>query len=550
MSLHPLPVAPVPEETARVARAAFRRGNPYLTLRDEFGTLFSDEQFTALFPTRGQPAEAPWRLALVTLLQFAEDLSDRQAAEAVRSRIDWKYLLGLELTDAGFDFSVLCEFRARLLAGSAQWLLFETLLTAFRERKLLKERGIQRTDATHVLGAVRVLNRLETVGETLRHTLNALAMVAPDWLRSQSPPEWLTRYGLPFSEWRLPKGDAQRERLALTIGEDGFFLLEALAAPSAPAGLAMLPVVQMLRTVWLQQYYRESHPQPSLRLRTPEELPPAPQRLQSPYDPEARYARKRQTGWLGYKGHLTETCDPDAPHLITHVETTSATTPDVTVLPDIHAALSQRDLLPAEHVVDAGYVEAEGLVRSQKEHQVDLIGPALESTSWQAKAAGGYALADFVVDWDARVVRCPNGKQSVGWVEKEQRGEPVIQVSFARADCRNCPQRESCTRSSQSRRLTLRSQPEYEALQAARGRQASQGFAARYAVRAGVEGTISQAVRTCGMRRARYLGLSKVHLQHLLTAAALNLVRTAAWLMEPPRARTRTSAFARLAAVT
>jgi transposase len=550
MSLHPSPLTPVPEETARVARAAFRRGNPYLSLRDEFGPLFADEQFAGLFPPRGQPAEAPWRLAVVTLLQFAEDLSDRQAAEAVRSRIDWKYLLGLDLTDAGFDFSVLCEFRGRLLAGSAESLLFETLLTSFGERKMLKERGMQRTDATHVLAAVRTLNQLETVGETLRHTLNALAVVAPDWLRSICPSEWLTRYALPFSEWRLPKGEAQRERLALTIGEDGFFLLEALLSPTAPAGLAALPVVQTLRTIWLQQYYRESHPKPRLRLRTPEELPPTPQRLQSPYDPDARYARKRQTGWLGYKGHLTETCDPDTPHLITHVETTPATTPDVTVLPDIHAALSQRDLLPAEHVVDAGYVEAQGLVESRTQHQVELIGPALASTSWQAKAGRGYALADFVVDWDAETVRCPNGKQSVGWVEKRQRGEPVIQVSFARADCRSCPHREQCTRSSQSRRLTLRSQPEHQALQAARARQDSQAFAATYAVRAGVEGTISQAVRTCGMRRARYVGLPKVHLQHLLTAAALNLVRVAAWLLEPPAARTRTSAFARLAAAT
>ena len=107
MSLRPQPVPPVPQETARIARAAFPAGNPYLTLRDEFGTIFSDEDFAHLYPTRGQPAEIPWRLALVTVLQFVEHLSDRQAADAVRGRIDWKYALGLELSDPGFDSTVL-----------------------------------------------------------------------------------------------------------------------------------------------------------------------------------------------------------------------------------------------------------------------------------------------------------------------------------------------------------------------------------------------------------------------------------------------------------
>ena len=120
MSLKPDPIQPVPEATARIAKAAFRKGNPLLSLRDELGAIFADADLADLFPRLGQPALPPWRLALVTLLQFREDLPDRRAAEAVRARIDWKYLLGLELTDPGFDHSVLCEFRARLLEGSAE----------------------------------------------------------------------------------------------------------------------------------------------------------------------------------------------------------------------------------------------------------------------------------------------------------------------------------------------------------------------------------------------------------------------------------------------
>ena len=181
MSLHPQAIYPIPEETQRVARAAFPRGHIYMQVADRLGTIYHDAQFAALFPTRGQPAEAPARLALVTVLQFAEGLSDRQAADAVRSRIDWKYVLGLELTDPGFHHTVLSEFRTRLVAGEAASHLLDALLTLARAQALLQTRGRQRTDATQVLASMRILNRLERVGETLRATLNSLAVVAPAW---------------------------------------------------------------------------------------------------------------------------------------------------------------------------------------------------------------------------------------------------------------------------------------------------------------------------------------------------------------------------------
>src|SRR5207248_8090834 len=158
MSLKPQAISPVPEETARIARAAYPKGNVYMHMRDELGTIYEDESFAHLFPNNGQPAEAPWRLALVTIIQFAEGLSDRQAADAVRGRIDWKYALSLDLADPGFDASVLSEFRARLVAGGLEERLFDTMLERFRARKLLKERGRQRTDSTRVLGAIRTLN--------------------------------------------------------------------------------------------------------------------------------------------------------------------------------------------------------------------------------------------------------------------------------------------------------------------------------------------------------------------------------------------------------
>ena len=186
MSMRPREISPVPEETARVARAANPKGNVYMRMRDELGSIYEDQMFVSLFPRRGQPAEAPWRLALVTVMQYMEGLSDRQAADGVRERIDWKYALGLELTDPGFDFSVLSEFRTRLLTGEAETQLRQALLELCKRRGWLKARGRQRTDSTHVLAAIRDLNRLECAGETLRHTLNVLAEVAPDLLLAET----------------------------------------------------------------------------------------------------------------------------------------------------------------------------------------------------------------------------------------------------------------------------------------------------------------------------------------------------------------------------
>ena len=218
MCLHPRPVEPVPEETACVARAAFPKGNTYLKMREELGTIFEDEAFAALFPTRGKPAFSPWRLALVTVMQFAEGLSDRQAADAVRARIDRKFAPSLELTDPGFDASVLCEFRSRLVERGAQELPFDLLLGCLRERGLLKARGRQRTDSTHVLADVRDLNRLELVNETVRLALNALAVSAPGWLRERAEPEWATRYAKPIDAGRLPSGKKKRTAEAEGIG--------------------------------------------------------------------------------------------------------------------------------------------------------------------------------------------------------------------------------------------------------------------------------------------------------------------------------------------
>src|SRR2546429_7624206 len=222
MILHPQNEFAIPEETARVARAAYPKGNIYMKMRDALGTIYQDESFAHLFPANGRPVEAPWRLAFITVVQFMEGLPDRQAADAVRGRIDLKYALGLELTDPGFDFTILSDFRKRLLEGGSEQLLLDALLTLFKEQGWLKERGRQRTDSTHILAKVRAINRLMCVGEAMRFALNSLAVVASDWLLEHSNQAWLYRYGHRIEEGRFPRGQEERQAVAEMIGRDGF----------------------------------------------------------------------------------------------------------------------------------------------------------------------------------------------------------------------------------------------------------------------------------------------------------------------------------------
>ncbi|GAC1314033.1 MAG: IS1182-like element ISGvi6 family transposase [Ktedonobacteraceae bacterium] len=547
MTLHAQTEFTVPEETRRVARAAYPHGNTLIKMRDALGTIYQNQSFASLFPHNGRAVEAPWRLALITVLQFMEELPDRQAADAVRGRIDWKYLLGLELADPGFDASVLCEFRKRLVQGGAEQMLLDALLALCKERGWLKARERQRTDSTHILAKVRAMNRHMCVGEAMRFALNSLAVVAPDWLLAHGDAEWVERYGHRIEESRLPKSEGDRLTLAELMGEDGWKVLSAVFDPLAPAFLREIPAIQVLRQIWVQNYWMEDE---HLRWRAAEHIPPATLFINSPYDPEAHLGKKRSTLWTGYKVHLTETCEQTLPHLITHVATTPAPKTDEAMTQQIQEELHQAELAPGEHFVDAGYVSARVLVKSQERFGVEVVGPVSVDTQWQARTPSGIDASQFVLDWENRQAICPQEKTSTSWSWLSRKSHPdLIKIQFSTTDCRSCPRLSNCVQSTSKyprRTLVIRPQAQHAALQAARQRQRTETFQQKYALRAGIEATISQGVRAFDLRRSRYLGLPKTHLQHLGIAAAINLVRLVDWLDGNPIAPTRVSAFERL----
>ena len=320
---------------------------------------------------------------------------------------------------------MLSEFRSRLVAGDLTCLALDALLERLAGLGLVRGGGRPRTDAARVLGAIRMLNRLELAGESLRAALGALAVAAPGWLAGVIDESWQQVYGARIDDLHLPASQAGRQELMVRYGRDGYYLLEQVHGPGAPAWLRELPAVQALRRIWIQQFCREvtdGRQEVRRREKLPggDGLPPGKDQLISPYDLDARYGIKRETGWGGYKVHFTETCDApgthpgaspdtgpapaagpergDRPNLITGVATTEATVPDSAMLTPVHQQLQDRQLLPGEHLADSGYPSAELIIDAARVFGITLVSPLRLDTSAQARAGAGYDKAAFAFD--------------------------------------------------------------------------------------------------------------------------------------------------------
>lgn len=479
------------------------------------------------------------------------------------------------LADEGFDASVLSEFRSRVAAHGLEEKVLDLLLARLSEQGLIGAGGRQRTDSTHVISAVRDLNRLELAGECVRACLEALSAAAPGWVEQVlEVAGWAERYRSRVDSWRLPTSQAKREQLAREYGADAYALVEAVYAPFSPPWLRQLPAVQALRIMLVQNYIRTTGTRGREVVKRREalqdggqELPPGRARLTSPYDTDARWAAKGDDlFWNGYKVHVTETCGhpgdaadgdddrqgqdrPATPNIITNVATTDATVPDANMTDPIHQALACRRLLPSEHYVDSGYPSAALMVESTRKYGIALVSPLLADQSPQARAGEGYGRAAFTIDFDAQTATCPQGQASTWWSTGRQRDTEVIVVKFAASTCDPCPVRAQCTRATSpriGRQLTVPPPEIHQTQQAAHAAAGTKDWQTRYAIRAGVEGTIRQGVAACGMRRARYRGLPKTRIEHIYSAVALNLIRLDAWWNGHPLDRRRTSHLARL----
>ena len=478
----------------------------------------NEEEYADLYSTEGKPGISPIILAFISVFQYMEKLADRQAITSLRMRLDWKYAMHLPLDYDGFDFSVLSEFRDRLIKGQAEGRVFEKLVDQIQEMGLIKEYGKQRTDSIAMLTKVRRLCRVETVVETLRLAIVAIVDTDRGWSEEIIPPSWEEKYGERFVRQRYSEKDWKEYEE--NIGENGQWLLKRLEKGSAPAELQDLPEVQVLKTVWAQQFREEGGKMAYTDLKKYDEHT----QIQSPHDPEARYSRKRHVEWVGDKVQVTETDDEGYPHIITDMVATSSNRTDYEELPAIQKRLKQRECKPAEHYVDAGYMSGPNLSSSQK-NEIDLIGPLANFVTPQNLLSDGITQSHFQIDAKNNTVTCPKSFVATN-------PSPVnnsLRFQFPLKTCAACEFRPRCCTGKSGRTIGISAY--YEITEVARERQKTEAFKKDYYQhRSGVEGSLSALVRGHGMRVARYIRQKKRNLQAVFIGCAANLKRTARWL--------------------
>ena len=526
MCLKIQPSWPMPIETEKIGQKLLNENDVYRMIGDRLFAQLNEQEYADLYSAEGKPGISPVLLAFISVFQFMEKLSDRQAINALRMRLDWKYAMHLELGYEGFDFSVLSEFRDRLIAGQAEGRVFEKLVAQIRGLGLIKEHGKQRTDSIAMLSKVRRLSRLENVVETLRLAIVAMVDTEPNWSQGILPPDWEEKYGERFVRQRYSEKEWQEYEEQ--IGDNGHWLLERLATGSAPVEVQNLPEVQVLKTVWGQQFREEAGKMVYKDLKTYD----GHTQIQSPHDPEARYSRKRHFEWVGDKVQVTETEDAGYPHIITDIAATSSNRTDYEELPAIQERLAQRDCLPAEQYVDAGYMSGPNLDSSQKK-QIDLIGPLTPVKTPQDRLLDGITRAHFQIDAENKTVTCPKGEIA----RNPQSAHNSWRFEFPRSTCMACELHARCCMGKGGRTIAISAY--YELTEAAKARQKTEAFKKDYHQhRSGVEGSLSALVRGHGMRVGRYIGQKKRNLQAVFTGCAANLKRTASWLKgERPQIR-------------
>jgi len=508
--------AEIPEETRRLVEPLLAADSVYRLVGNEIDEVISDEDFLDMYATEGRPAVNPVLLAMVSVFQFLEKLPDRAAAEAVVMRLDWKYALRQELTWTGFHYSDLCNFRKRLLEHGREWVVFERLVTYLRDRGYIKGRGRQRTDATHVIGLVARLSRLELVWETIRVTVRALVDADASWVSKYLPVSFVDSYSQRRWDYRLSKAKI-RQRMG-EAGQEGYWLLDQVDGHGSDE-LKALAEAKQLRRVLAEQFTRGEDGEAKPR-------PPGEAKgdvFTTPHDPEVRYGYKGGQGWVGYKLQVTETADEDA-RFITDVEIVPAMRQDNQCLAAIQDRLVKRGLPPMKQYVDQAYMSGRHIADSLTKG-IDLRGYVREGNTSKPE---GFRLRDFQIDVEQRQAICPAGKKQVKWVKAKPGVKNLIafHVGFG-TQCQSCPYfgPDLCTDRPNGRHLGVNAY--HDLIQARRQEASTEAFKEEMNTRAGVEGTVSELVRGHGARRSRYRGRKKNQLQVLLAASAANLKRLA-----------------------
>lgn len=481
---------------------------------------FDDAQFDCLYEDGGRYPVSPSLLAGMTILQYMLKVSDRIAVDNTVMRRDWRIALGRDSEWEGFDPSVLCNFRKRLIAHGMERELFESVLDRLRELGLLSKRRRLRVDATHLVADVAVLSRADSLREAIRIVVCDLHRLKPTLERRPDFARLLTTYGEETWLGQSRGSDGELTQLAV----DGLALLEICGGWPAKGKQVL---AQMLRENFI--FPEEGPPQPLEKDQRPDD------RILTPHEPDARAGKKGDLLWTGDKVHIVETADDDQPNFIVDVMSTDPRLNDTQVLEDL--AQRAREALPDadQLLADGGYASAEN-TELARAAGIDLICPPRGQNS-----KGLLPICEFDIDLEAQIAICPEGHRNTVW----SAGKRSINIRFPAAVCNSCPRRAECTTSNQGRGLHLSSH--YSQLILDRARANTDEFKDLYKKRAPIESTISHLVRDCGLRRSRYRSGPKRALHAIFAATALNVRRLLHW-MATDTAQTEASseAFSRL----
>ncbi|MEJ2736796.1 MAG: transposase [Anaerolineae bacterium] len=506
----------IPEKTRRLVEPLLPADSVYRLVGNEIEQIVSDKDFADMYADDGRPAVNPVVLALVSVFQYCEKLPDRAAADAAVMRLDWKYALRQELTWTGFHFSDLCNFRKRLLEHEREWVVFEGVVSYLQERGYIKKRGKQRTDSTKIIGLVARLSRLELVWETIRVALGSLIEADASWVKKHLPISFVDTYGHRRWDFRLSKTEIRQ--WMEEAGQEGYWFLDQVEAHGND-GLRTFAEVEQLRRVLDEQFTRGEDGETAPR-------PPGQAKgdvITTPHDPEARYGKKGGQGWVGYKLQVTETADEES-RFITDIEVVPAMRQDNQCLKDIQERLVEREIAPGKQYVDQAYMSGRHIAESL-DQGIDLRGYVREGNTSKPE---GFRLRDFQIDIEQRQAICPVGKKQVKWARAKPGVKNLIayHVGFGR-QCQSCPHYgpDLCTDRPSGRHLGVNAY--HDLIQARRQEASTEAFKEEMNIRAGVEGTVSELVRSHGARRSRFRGRKKNRLQALFVASAANLKRLA-----------------------
>ena len=499
----------IPEEIRSWGEKHLESDNPYRAVGEQLFSFIPRSELSSMYSDTGRPSINPIVLSLVPIFQFLEDIPDRVAAAYVKTRLDWKYALHLPLHDSGFHYSDLCNFRKRLANHDKESLIFEQLLEKIKALGYFKKHKHQRTDSTHVLAKVRDLSRLENLSEGLRVSLKAIQKADMTFYETKIPVLYTEHWSKPLSDYQMT--DEERKQALQRVGQDIHWLLSFLKTNKE--SFLRLPELEVLQTLFSQHFTIQSQ-----KVSVKREATVGKDKIQTPHDPEARYSKKRGKSWTGGKVHITETANEKGQvNFITDVTTTNACEQDNETLPQIQGNLEERELKPEQQFVDKGYTTGDNLAESQQAG-IQLMGEASELDN-----NGLYTADEFIIDYDSQTAACPAGNTSCSWRQFEN-GERKggIRISFGQ-QCQDCPLKAKCTDNKHGRILTLHRH--YQLLKQRREESKTVAFRKSMKRRPPVEGTISEMVRAHGLRRSRYRGLAKNHLQNLMIGTAVNLKR-------------------------